>query len=110
MPCFSSSADKDLKDSISASNAESQLAVPLSTTTVFGSSVISSPKASAVCTGAGAPAGGGVVVSAAAGGVTGVAEGVAGAGAGLGGAPGLDSAAGGDAPGPGAGDCASASP
>src|SRR4030081_3252593 len=76
IPCLSSRADSVLNDSIRVSNAESQLAVPLSTTTVFGVSVISSPNGSAVCTGAaaaGAPAG----VSAVAGGGTGAGEGVA---------------------------------
>ena len=68
MPCLSSSADSDLNESIRVSNAESQLALPLRTTTVFGASVISSPKGSAVCTGA-AAAGGAAGVSAAAGGV-----------------------------------------
>src|ERR1700685_2190693 len=77
MPCLSSSADSDLKESIRASNAESQLAVPFRTTTVFGASVISSPKGSAVCTGA--AAGGVAGVSAVAGGA---ADGLA-AGAGL---------------------------
>src|ERR1700689_3048599 len=58
MPCLSSSADSDLKESIRASNAESQLALPFRTTTVFGASVISSPKGSAVCTEVSAAAGG----------------------------------------------------
>src|ERR1700733_13612308 len=57
MPCLSSSADSDLKESIRASNAESQLALPFRTITVFGASVISSPKGSAVCTGASAAGG-----------------------------------------------------
>src|SRR5450756_2951110 len=52
MPCLSSSADSDLNESIRVSNAESQLALPFRTTTVFGSSVICSPNGSAVCTGA----------------------------------------------------------
>src|SRR4051794_13233848 len=74
MPCLSSSADKDLKDSIRVSNAESQLALPLRTTTVFGSSEICSPKGSAGCTGGGGMGG----VSAAAGGLAGGAEGLPG--------------------------------
>src|SRR3954447_19467502 len=110
MPCLSSNADRDLKDSIRLSNAESQLALPLRTTTIFGSSVICSPNGSAVCTGAGAAAGG-AGVSAATGGVAGVAEGVAAPGVAVGGASGfVDPAGGGDAPGAGAGDCASAMP
>src|SRR3954465_2771532 len=76
MPCLSSSAESVLNDSIRVSNAESQLAVPLSTTTVFGVSVISSPNGSAVCTGA-AAAGGAAGVSAVAGGGTGAGEGLA---------------------------------
>src|ERR1700759_3046770 len=52
MPCLSSSALSALNDSISVSNAESQLAWPLATTTFLPSSVIGSPKGSAVCTGA----------------------------------------------------------
>ena len=36
MPCLSSSADSVLNESIRVSNAESQLAVPLTMTTVFG--------------------------------------------------------------------------
>src|SRR6195952_4436134 len=76
MPCLSSSADSVLNDSIRVSNAESQLAVPLSTTTVFGVSVISSPNGSAVCTGA-AAAGGAAGVSAVAGGGTGAGDGLA---------------------------------
>src|SRR5689334_10229972 len=51
MPCLSSSALMALNESISASNAESQLAWPLATTTFLPSSVIGSPKGSAVCTG-----------------------------------------------------------
>src|SRR5665213_449271 len=50
MPCLSISADSDLNESIRVSNAESQLAVPLTMTTVFGASTISSPKGSAVWT------------------------------------------------------------
>ena len=42
-PCLSSSAANDLKESIRVSKAESQLALPLSTTTVFDCSVICSP-------------------------------------------------------------------
>src|ERR1700712_4746995 len=76
MPCLSSSADSVLNDSIRVSNAESQLAVPLSTTTVFGVSVISSPNGSAICTGA-AAAGGAAGVSAVAGDGTGAGEGLA---------------------------------
>src|SRR5882724_7074563 len=72
MPCLSSNADSALNESIRVSNAESQLALPLMTTTVFGVSVISSPNGSAVWTGA--VAGGGVGgVSAVAGGVPGAA-------------------------------------
>src|ERR1700692_3371732 len=78
MPCLSSRPVSDLKESIRASNAASQLALPLRTTTDFAVSAISSPNASAVCTGA--AAGGGVAgVSAAAGGAD---EGLA-AGAGV---------------------------
>src|ERR1700738_2436779 len=58
MPCLSSSAASDLKESIRVSNAESQLALPLAMTTIFGSSVICSPKGSAVWTGAGGGVGG----------------------------------------------------
>src|SRR5437763_5797573 len=106
-PCLSSSAANDLKESIRVSNAESQLALPLSTTTVFGSSVICSPKGSAVCTGAGT-AGGAAGVSAVAGGLAGAAEGPPpGAGAGVGAASGL---AGAVVDGAGAGACASALP
>src|SRR6478672_1528118 len=112
MPCLSSKADSALNESIRVSNAESQLALPLMTTTVFAASVICSPNGSAVWTGA--AAGAGVAgVSAAAGGVAGAAGGLA-AGAGLaaGGAAGgvVDGAgagvltAGGAA---GGGDCAS---
>src|ERR1700694_894947 len=94
MPCLSSKADSDLKESIRVSNAESQLALPFMMTTVFGASVICSPNGSAAWTGA--AAGGGVAgVSAAAGGVVGAAEGLAagagvvvGAGAGVAGAAG----------------------
>src|ERR1700760_4003831 len=52
MPCLSSSAFSALNESIRASNAESQLAWPLATTTFLASSVMDSPKGSAVCTGA----------------------------------------------------------
>src|SRR5258705_13794462 len=69
MPCLSSNADSALNESIRVSNAESQLALPLMTTTVFGVSVISSPNGSAVWTGAAAAGG----VSAVAGGVPGAA-------------------------------------
>ena len=48
MPCLSSSAVSVLNESIRVSNAESQLAVPLMMTTFLGSSVICSPKGSAV--------------------------------------------------------------
>src|SRR5882672_4076946 len=61
MPCLSSRAVSDLKDSIRVSNAESQLAVPLTITTFFGSSVICSPNGSALWTDA---AGGGGVAGA----------------------------------------------
>src|SRR5258706_9333582 len=61
MPCLSSKAVSDLKASIRVSKAESQLAVPLVITTFFGSSVICSPKGSAVWTDA---AGGGGVAGA----------------------------------------------
>src|ERR1700692_2543214 len=72
MPCLSSNADSALNESIRVSNAESQLALPLMTTTVFGVRVICSPNGSAVWTGA--AAGGGVAgVSAVAGGVPGAA-------------------------------------
>src|SRR3954447_10595213 len=60
MPCFSSSAVIFLKESISVSNAESQVALPFRITAVFGVSVISSPNGSAVCTVGGAAAAGGV--------------------------------------------------
>src|SRR3974390_1431541 len=50
MPCLSSSAFSPLKESIKVSNAESQLALPLAITTFFASSVIASPKGSAVWT------------------------------------------------------------
>src|SRR4051812_26770177 len=62
MPCLSSSVFSALKASISVSKAESQLAVPLTIKTFLDSSVVSWPKGSAVCTGAGvaAAAGGGV--------------------------------------------------
>src|SRR5258705_4505159 len=72
MPCLSSNAESALNESIRVSNAESQLALPLMTTTVFGVSVISSPNGSAVWTGA-AAAGGVGGVSAVAGGVPGAA-------------------------------------
>src|SRR5438034_6219270 len=85
MSCLSSRADSALNESIRVSNAESQLALPRMTTTVFGVRVICSPNGSAVWTGA--AAGGGVGgVSAVAGGVPGAAgepapgTGVAGAG------------------------------
>ncbi len=98
------------------SNAESQLALPLMTTTVFGVSVISSPNGSAVWTGA--AAGGGVAgVSVVAGGVPGAAGELApGAGvAGCGGAGVADGAGAGGAGvltagGTGGGVCASTLP
>src|SRR5216683_2721758 len=91
MPCLSSNADSDLKESIRVSNAESQLALPFTMTTVFGASVICSPNGSAVWTGAVA-AGGVAGVPAAAGGVGGAAEGLA-AGAGVAGGGGAGVAA-----------------
>src|SRR3954454_22914973 len=69
MPCLSSSVFSALKASISVSKAESQLAVPLTITTFLGSSVVSCPNGSAVCTGAG--------VAAAAGGGAGLGEALA---------------------------------
>src|SRR6195256_6130680 len=102
MPCLSRNADSDLRDSISVSNAESQLALPFTMTTVFGASVICSPKGSAVWTGA--AAGGVAGVSAAAGGVVGAADGLAaGAGVAVGAGAGVADVAGG-------GDCARALP
>src|SRR5258708_35702372 len=77
MPCLSRNADKDLSESISVSNAESQLALPFTMTTVFGASVICSPKGSAVWTGA-AGGGGGAGLSPGPGGVAGAAGGLAG--------------------------------
>src|SRR5579859_3012364 len=50
MPCLSRSAFSALNESISVSNAESQLAVPLAITTFLAVSMICSPKASAVWT------------------------------------------------------------
>src|ERR1700709_2835848 len=76
MPCLSSRPAIFLNESVSVSNAESQLALPLRTTAVFGVRVISSPNGSAVWTGAGA-GGGAAGASAAGGGVAGA--GVAGA-------------------------------
>src|SRR6266851_1220764 len=70
MPCLSSNAESALNESIRVSNAASQLALPLMTTTVFGVRVICSPNGSAVWTGAAAGGGG---VSAVAGGVPGAA-------------------------------------
>src|SRR5437763_9062405 len=69
MPCLSSTAFSALKASTSVSKAESQLAVPLTVSTFLASSVVSWPKGSAVCTGAG--------VAAAAGGGAGLGEGEA---------------------------------
>src|SRR5437868_14942570 len=90
MPCLSSSADSALNESIRVSNAESQFALPLMTTTIFGVSAISSPNGSAVCTGA--AAGGVAGVSAVAGGVPGaageLAPGAGGAGPGVAGGAG----------------------
>src|SRR3982074_3370199 len=124
MPCLSRNADSDLSESISVSNAESQLALPFTMTTVFGASVICSPKGSAVWTGAaaggvaggsagaggggggagGVGAGGVAGVSAAAGGVVGAADGLAaGAGVAVGAGAGVADVAGG-------GDCARALP
>src|SRR3954464_6098310 len=80
MPCLSNSVFSALKASISVSKAESQLAVPLTITTFLGSSVVSWPKGSAVCTGAG-------VAAAAGGGAAGLGEALA-AGEGAGDAPG----------------------
>src|SRR5882672_6353461 len=113
MPSLSRNADRDLSESIRVSNAESQLALPFTMTTVFGASVICSPKGSAVWTGA--AAGGGVAgVSAAAGGVAGAAEGLAaGAGVAVGAGAGVADAAGAGVSGAlaaGGGDCASAWP
>src|ERR1700716_2115242 len=95
MPCLSRNADSDLSESISASNAESQVALPFTMTTVFGASAICSPKGAAVCPG-GLAGGGGA--SAAAAGVVAEADGLAagaevavGAGAGV-----ADVAGGGD--------------
>src|SRR5438552_18669455 len=104
MPCLSSSAVSTLNESISVSNAESQLALPLAMTTFFGSRVIGSPKGSAVWTGAAgagvcAAAGGGEGV--AAGPAAGLSEGLAGVALGAG--EGLAEAA-------GAGVCARAAP
>src|SRR5579859_430542 len=90
MPCLSSKAASDLNDSISVSNAESQLAVPLMITTGFGVNVISSPNGSAIWTGAGDD---GVACVAAAGG--GAGGGLAdGAGAGAAGVAGVAAAGG----------------
>src|SRR5260370_15015268 len=113
---LSSDADSALKESIRVSTAESQLELPLMTTTVFGVSVISSPNGSAVWTGA--AAGGGVAgVSVVAGGVPGAAGELApGAGvAGCGGAGVADGAGAGGAGvltagGTGGGVCASTLP
>src|SRR3954447_22706174 len=70
MPCLSSSVFSALKASISVSKVESQLAVPLTITTFLDSSVVSWPKGSAVCTGAG-------VAAAAGGGAAGLGEALA---------------------------------
>src|SRR5216683_767337 len=105
MPCLSSCAVSTLNDSTRVSNAASQLALPLTMMTFFGSSVIGSPKGSAVWTGAA-----GAGVCAAAGGGEGVAAGLAdgfAAGAGLALGAGLAETAG---AGVAAGDCASAAP
>src|SRR4051812_5658244 len=85
MPCLSISAESFLNESVSVSNAESQLALPLRMTAGFDVSVTSSPNGSTTW----AVAGGGVAgASAAGGGVAGVAgAGAAGAtGAGVSGA------------------------
>src|SRR5262249_8731172 len=107
MPCLSSSAFSALNESIRVSNAESQLAWPLATTTFLASNVIDSPKGSAVCTGA---AGAGVCATDGEG--EGLADGagdVEAAGAGLAGAAGAGLA---DADGEGVGcwACALATP
>src|SRR5229473_1888951 len=107
MPCLSSSAVSALNESISVSNAKSQLALPLAMTTFFDSSVIGSPKGSAVWTGAA-----GAGACAAAGGGDGVVAGLAaglsaGAGVALGAGEGLAETAG---AGVAAGDCARAAP
>src|SRR5262245_42508593 len=60
MPCLSSRAVSDLNDSIRVSNAASQLAVPLATSTFLGVSENSSPKGSAVWTEAAGGCGAGV--------------------------------------------------
>src|SRR3954469_19247568 len=74
MPCLSSSAVRVLKDSMRASNAASQLALPLAITTFFGSSVNGSPKGSAAWVSA---AGGGTGVALAAGGGVALGAGLA---------------------------------
>src|ERR1700735_3178582 len=106
MLCLSSRAVSALNESIRVSNAESQLAAPLSTTTFLDASAISSPKGSAVWTGA--TAGGGVAAAGlsagdlfSAGGGIGVADGV--------GVGGVDAAGAGVGLAAG-GDCASAGP
>src|SRR3954471_14887150 len=110
MPCLSSRAVSALNASIRVSNAPSQLAVPLMTTTFLGWSANSSPKGSAVWTLAAGGGGAGVGAFSAvgasagdlvsAGGGTGTAD-----GAGLGTADGLGA---GEAE--GAGDWARATP
>src|SRR5579871_2976002 len=50
IPCLLSTVSSDFSDSTSVSNAESQLALPLVSTTFLASSLISCPKGSAVCT------------------------------------------------------------
>src|ERR1700741_554973 len=103
MPCLSSSALSALNESISVSNAESQLAWPLATTTFLPSRVIASPKGSAVCTGA---AGAGVCATDGEGaGLAAGAGATGGAGAGLAGAAGAGLA---DADGEGDACCACA--
>src|SRR6202051_4677136 len=79
MPCLSSSVFSDLNESIRVSNAVSQLALPLAITTFLPSRLISSPKGSAVWTGAVAEGAG------AWGAAGGVAGGGVGPGAGAGG-------------------------
>src|SRR6476620_5692111 len=51
-PCLSRTAASDLNESMSVSNAFSQVALLRNVRTVLGASVCSSPKGSAVCTGA----------------------------------------------------------
>src|SRR6266700_2900457 len=90
MPCLSSSVLSTLKESIRVSNALSQLAVPLTIRTFLDSSVMDSPKGSAVWTlaaggcAAGGDGGAGVALAAGAGLAGAAGAGLAeGAGAGL---------------------------